>query len=189
MTQNIAEVFSTFSQKLSRFNKSPDAVRAPSPQKAKNEYFEEKLRERGEKLRVSVVSTYKIFRAPFESLGEQSDRAVSIDKDEQNLLKAYNLYKSCMDIDKENQDEIGTTHIKNVELYSPLAEKASYTQGGQFIYLLCWLYFEQNCQEFMPFFKEIESHNVLCFERAENFSFEDPHEREIFDIVKSEFYS
>ena len=189
MSQNIAEVFSNFSQKLNRFNKSPSAVRAPSPQKAKNEYFEEKLRERGEKLRVSVVSTYKIFRAPFEALGEQSDRAVSIDKDEQNLLKAYNLYKSCMDIDKENQDEIGATHIKNVELYSPLAEKASYTQGGQFIYLLCWLYFEQNCQEFMPFFKEIESHSVLCFAQAENFSFEDPHEREIFDIVKSEFYS
>lgn len=189
MSQNIAEVFSNFSQKLSRFNKSPDAVRVPSPEKVRNDYIEEKLRERGEKLRSSVVSTYKVFRAPFEALGEQSDRAASIDKDEQNLLKAYNLFKSCMDMDKENQDEIGATHIRNVEIHSPLAEKASYTQGGQFIYLLCWLHFEQNCQEFFPFFKEIESHNVLCFSRAETFQFSDSHEKEIFELVKAEFYS
>ena len=187
MQQNIAEVFSNFSQKLARFNKSPDAQRVVSP--SKNSYYEEKLRERGEKLRSSVMQTYKIFRSPFEALGEQSDRAASIDRDEQNLLKAYNLYKSCMDIDKENQDEVGQTHIKNVELYSPLADKASYTQGGQFIYLLCWLYFEQNCQEFMPFFKETESHCVLCFTESENFQFSDPHEKEIFELVKTEFYS
>lgn len=103
MAQNIAEVFSNFSQKLARFNKSPDAVRTPSPEKAKTSYYEEKLREQGEKLRLSVCATYKIYRAPFEALGEQSDRAASIDRDELSLLKAYNLFKSCMDIDKENR--------------------------------------------------------------------------------------
>ena len=143
MAQNIAEVFSTFSQKLNRFNKSQDAQRVVPP--SKNSYYEEKLRERGERLKASVVSTYKIYRAPFEALGEQSDRAASLDRDEQNLLKAYNLFKSCMEIDKEKQDEIGQTYIKNVEIASPLSDKASYTSGGQFIYLLAWLYFEQNC--------------------------------------------
>ena len=189
MAQNITDVLSAFSQKLNRFNKSPDAVRLPSQERAKTEYLEEKLRERAERLRSSVVSTYKIYRAPFEALGEKSDRAVSLDRDEQALLKAYNLYKSCMDIDKENQDEIGATHIKNVDLYSPLADKASYTTGGQFIYLLCWLYFEQNCQEFLPFFNENESHFVLCFSPTDGFQFADPHEKEIFELVKSEFYS
>ncbi|MBQ9280751.1 MAG: hypothetical protein IJ207_00945 [Treponema sp.] len=187
MSQNFQEVLSNFSQKLARFNKSSQTERAVPP--SKNSYYEEKLRERGEKFRASVLSTYKIYRAPFEALGEQSDRAASIDKDEQALLKAYNLYKSCMDIDKENQDEIGSTHIKNVELYSPLADKASYTQGGQFIYLLCWLYFEQNSTEFMPFFKEIENHTVLCFSPSEDFHFDDSHEREIFELIEAEFYS
>ena len=186
MSQNIAEVFSNFSQKFSRFNKSSQTDRTLPP--SKDSYYEEKLRERGERLRTSVVSTYKIFRAPFEALGEQSDRAASLDKDEQNLLKAYNLYKSCMDIDKENQDEIGATHIKSVELYSPLADKASYTTGGQFIYLLCWLFFEQNCQEFIPFFIESENHHSLAFAKADSFEF-DSHEREIFEIIKAEFYS
>ena len=188
MAQNISEVFSNFSQKLSRFNKSPDAKRLSSVEKQKNSYLEEKIRERGERLRSSVVSTYKVFKAPFEALGEQSDRAFSIDKDEQNLLKAYNLYKSCMDIDKENQDEIGSTHIKSVEIASPLSDKASYTQGGQFIYLLAWLYFEQNCQEYLPFFEETENHHTLCFSSQEKFQM-DSHDKEIFEIIKAEFYS
>lgn len=187
MQQNIAEVFSNFSQKFARFSKSPDAKRVVPP--SKDSYYEEKLRERGEKLRSSVAQTYKVYRAPFEALGETSDRAVSIDRDEQALLKAYNLYKSCMDIDKENQDEVGATYIKNVEIYSPLADKASYTQGGQFIYLLCWLYFEQNCNEFVPYFKENDGRNVLCFASGDSFSFADPHEMEIFELVKTEFYS
>lgn len=186
MSQNFQDVLSSFSQKLSRFNKSSATER--TVEVSKNSYYEEKLRERGERLRTSVVSSYKIFRAPFETLGEQSDRAASLDKDEQNLLKAYNLYKSCMDIDKENQDEIGATHIKSVELYSPLADKASYTSGGQFIYLLCWLFFEQNCQEFIPFFIEKENYHSLAFAKADLFEF-DSHEREIFEIIKAEFYS
>ena len=186
MSQNFQDVLSSFSQKLSRFNKSSSAQRVVQP--SKDSYYEEKLRERGERLHASVVSTYKIYRSPFESLGGQSDRAASLDKDEQNLLKAYNLYKACMDIDKENQDEIGATHIKTVELYSPLADKASYTSGGQFIYLLCWLFFEQDCQEYIPFFNENENHHSLAFAKSDSFSF-DAHDREIFEIIKAEFYS
>ena len=186
MSQNIAEVFSNFSQKLNRFNKSSSTERVvPS---SKNSYYEEKMREREERLHFSVISTYKIFRAPFAALGERSDRAVSIDKDEQNLLKAYNIYKSCMDINKGNQEEIGATYIKSLEIYSPLSDKAIYTQGGQFIYLLAWLYFEQKCQEFVPFFSENENHYSLCFTKFDNFDF-DSHEREIFEIIKMEFYS
>ena len=189
MPQNISEVFSNFSQKFARFNNSSSKERTPSPDKAKKAYLEEVIRERGEKLRSSVASTYKIYRSPFEALGESSERAASIDRDEQNLLKAYNLYKSCMDIDKENQDEIGATHIKNVEIASPLSDKASYTQGGQFIYLAAWLYFEQGQQEYFPFFSETETHHILCFENAGKFSFSDSHEKEIFEIIKAEFYS
>lgn len=186
MQQNIAEVFSNFSQKLARFNKSSDSERVVVP--SKDSYYEEKLRERGERLRSSVVSTYKIYRAPFEALGKSSDRASSLDKDEQNLLKAYNLYKSCMDIDKENQDEIGATHIKSVEIASPLSDKASYTTGGQFVYLCAWLFFEQKCEEFIPFFTETENHHTLAFAKADSFSF-DSHDKEIFEIIKAEFYS
>lgn len=186
MAQNIQEVLSSFSKKLSRFNKAEDKERVVPP--SKDKYYEEKLRERGERLRSSVASTYKIYRSPFEALGENSDRAASIDKDEQNLLKAYNLYKSCMDIDKENQDEIGATHIKSVEIASPLSEKASYTAGGQFVYLSAWLFFEQNCGEFMPFFTEQNGHHVLCFSKSEIYQ-QDAHEREIFEIIRAEFYS
>ena len=188
MPQNIAEVFSNFSQKFARFSEAKDAKRVKSLEEEKKTYYEEKMRERGEKLLASVVATYKIYKSPFEALGEGSERAASIDHDEQNLLKAYNLYKSCMEIDKENQDEIGATHIKSVEIFSPLAEKAVYTQGGQFVYLMAWLYFEQNQQEYFPFFDENENHHTLQFAPPAQFQF-DVHEKEIFEIIKREFYS
>ncbi len=41
----------------------------------------------------------------------------------------------------------------------------------------------------MPFFKEDENHKNLCFAPSESFDFSDPREKEIFEIVKSEFYS
>ena len=186
MSQNIQDVLSSFSQKLSRFNKATDSQRVVPV--SKNSYYEEKLRERGERLTVSVVATYKIYRAPFEALGEHSDRAASIDRDEQALLKAYNLYKSCMEIDAENRDDIAQTYVRSVDIASPLADKASYTTGGQFIYLVAWLYLEQNCQEFMPFFEERENHYRLLFSRADSFSF-DAHDKEIFEVIKGEFYS
>ena len=189
MAQNIQDVLSAFSKKLNRFNKAEDAQRILPP--SKDAYYEEKLRERGERLKSSVVSTYKIYKSPFEALGQSSDRAASLDRDEQALLKAYNLYKSCMDIDKENQDSndcVGQTYIKNVEIASPLSDKASYTNGGQFIYLMAWLFFEQNCQDYIPFFKEKDNHHSLSFSLSPDFSMEN-HDKEILDIIKAEFYS
>ncbi|MCR4821516.1 MAG: hypothetical protein K5873_01425 [Treponema sp.] len=186
MSQNIQEVLSNFSRKLSRFNQSSSTERTKSP--SKDAYYEEKLRERGERFKLSVVSNYKIYKSPFQTLGQNSDRAASLDKDQQNLLKAYNLYKSCMEIDKENQDEIGQTYVKSVEIASPLSDKASYTSGGQFIYLMAWLYFEQNCQDYIPFFSEKENHFSLEFAKIASFQF-DSHDQEIFDIIKAEFYS
>lgn len=189
MSQNIAEVLSRFSQKLARFSKSPDAERVVPL--SKDSYYAERLRERGERLREAVVATYKIYRAPIEALGERSDRAASLDKDERNLLKAYNLYKSCMEIDKENQDEIGATYIRSVEIASPLADKAAYTSGGQLVYLIAWLFFEQRSEEYVPYFEESGSHGAhfsLAFARADSFSF-DARDKEILDIIRAEFYS
>ncbi|MBQ0051669.1 MAG: hypothetical protein KBT11_06330 [Treponema sp.] len=186
MAQNISEVFSNFSQKLNRFNKSSSTERTVQP--TKDEYYQEKIREKSERFKLGVVSTYRLYRAPFEALGQNSDRAASLDRDEQMLLKAYNLFKSVMDIDKENQDEVGSTFISAVEIASPLTQKASYTDGGQFIYLMAWLYFEQGCSEYMPLFKNEDGKNSLCFVKSGNFHFE-VHDKEIFDIIEAEFYS
>ena len=186
MPTNISEVFSNFNKKLKRFNSADESDRAVIKNKS-SVTFTTQAEEREEKLRMSVVANYRIYRSPFETLGTDSERAASVDRDEQFLLKAYNLYKSAMDLNVMNQDEIGSTYINDVEIFSPLGSKAVYTNGGQFIYLCAWLWFEQNSKEYRPFFNS-SKHNLLKFVKSQKFEFEN-HDKEIFNIIEAEFYS
>ncbi len=185
MANTLSQAVSSFSQKFSRFRKSPGAERTV-PQ-SENEVIQRQLRERIQRLTASVAATYRIYKSPFEALGKNSDRAAGIDRDEQQLLKAYNLYKSVLDIQKEDEEGDGT-FISRVEIATPLKDKAGYTSGGQFIYLVCWLHFEQGMSEFIPFFTEKDGAYSLAFARNENFEFEE-HDKEIFEIIRQEFYS
>lgn len=185
MNTNISEVFSRFSKKLKRFNDSPDSKIERKP--TENSFLQETIKEKSERLRKNVAATYKIYKSPFETLGADSNRAASIDADEQFLLKAYNLFKSVMDLNLENQDEIGATYIKDVEIFSPLAQKSVYVSGGQFVYLRAWLCFEKKCAEYAPFFEEGNGKIRLRFEKSGNFK-ASRSEQEILRIIKDEFY-
>ena len=184
MEQKLTDAINSFSQKFSRFKKSGKTERVTEP--TPDRRLQQQIRESGERFKMSVVQTYKIYRSPFEALGKDSTRAQSIDRDEQLLLKAWELYAGMLDFAKEKSDE--QTFVSRVEVKSPLAQKASYTDGGQFIYLMMWLYFEKNCQTYMPFFEEDGESVRLNFCPAEKFEF-DNHDREIFELVKTEFYS
>lgn len=184
MDQKLTDAINLFSKKFSRFKKSGKTDRVTEP--TAGQRLQQQIRESGERFKMSVVQTYKIYRSPFEALGKDSSRAQSIDRDEQLLLKAYELYAGIQDLAKEKSDE--QTFVSQVEIKSPLAQKASYTDGGQFIYLMMWLYFEKNCQAYMPFFEEAGEAERLNFCPAGNFEF-DNHDREIFELVKTEFYS
>lgn len=186
MSTYISEAFREFSKKLKKFNEASDARRVEK--KTENVFLQENLNDRAERLKNNVVETYRIYKSPFEVLGTDSSRASSIDNDEQELLKAYNLYKGVMDLNIINQDEIGATYIKDADIYSPLAQKAVYVSGGQFVYLFAWLVFEKGCNEYIPFFDGDDGRKRLRFSRtgAPNPSI---HDEEILRIIKTEFYS
>ncbi len=187
----ITDALNSFSQSLKRFNEAGKTERTVAP--SESHYLQEKIRERAERLKTSVTATYRIYKAPFEALGEHSDRAAGIDGDEQALLEAYNLYKGAMELNSDLNEgvvkEAGSrqTFISKIEINSPLTQKSSYTSGGQFIYLMMWLYFEKNCRDYMPVLSENDGNWNLTFVHSENFSFEN-HDREIFEIVRQEFY-
>lgn len=188
-TKNLANAISAFSQKLKRFNNAAlnERIKAPS----KDSFLQEQILEREERLRKNVVSTYKIYKSPFEALGKNSERAAGIDRDEETLLEAYKLYEQVMDLNEsldKNTSSVRTTFISKLELSSPLAQKAIYTDGGLFIYLVAWLCFEKQCTKYLPHFVEKEKTRTLCFEEASLHSF-DSHDKEIFNIIKQEFYS
>lgn len=200
--KNIQEALSSFSKSLRRFAQSGRAE--PELELSESRMLQEQIRERAERLRAGVVQTYRIYKSPFEALGKNSSRAASIDADEQALLRAYNLYKQAMDLNSydamsgkassssvaaNDADGTNPTFISKIEITSPLAQKASYTAGGQFIYLLSWLCLEQNCREYTPFFAEKDSNTFsLCFAKTDAFELKG-NDREIFEIIRQEFYS
>lgn len=186
MGTNISDVFSKFSKKLKKFNESPDAKIVKEP--TDDSRLQETIREKAARLQENVLATYKIYKSPFEILGLESKRAASIDADEQELFKAYNLFKSVMDLNLSNQDEIGATYIKDVEIFSPLSQKGVYVSGGQFVYLRAWLCFEKGCAEYVPFFKDSDGKVSLRFEKSGIFK-TSRQEEEILRIIKDEFYS
>lgn len=186
MKENIFDSITNFTQKFKRFSESSGTVR--NVQTNKDSLIQSELIERQERFFAAVTGTYRIYKSPFEALGKDSERAKSLDNDEQSLLKAYNLYKKVFDINNEAKEEIGATYISKTEICSPLTQKTNYTDGGQFIYLILWLFFEKKAQDFLPsFVKENGRTSLIFLPFSESLLAQT--EREIFNIVKEEFYS
>ncbi len=185
MSQNLADAISSFSQKFARFSGQAAQERNLPP--TENTILQGQINDREERMKSAVLGTYKIYKSPFEALGKDSNRALAIDSDEQLLLKAYNLYEAVANVNSEKSDD--TTCLRHIEISTPLSEKYSYTSGGQFVYLLCWLMFEQNKKEFIPEFVEFESGKfALKFFPGEKYEF-DQKMREVIGIIESNFYA
>ncbi len=188
----LSAAINEFSQKLNRFNKADEAKLNIEPSESTK--FDEALKARNEKLKSAVVATYKIYKSPFEALGAKSARADAIVKDEEALYAASTIYKKCMEGQEEFKESESNTYIKTLELHSPLTEKASYTSGGQLVYLTAWLLFEKKSSDYIPFFSQVGGtpetpamHYVLNFVKIEEANLDD-RDKEILNCIKNEFY-
>lgn len=142
----IASAFSAFGKKLSRFVQSDAA--APEPPPRADELTQRRILEADEAFSAAVVKTYAKYRFPYQVLGEHSHEARSIARDEDALLAAYRLF--CAVRDANEQFGTDQTRIKDDVIASPLAGKPAYTQGGDFVYLQCWLRYEQGVTDVVP---------------------------------------
>lgn len=182
MSESISDVFSNFAKKLSRFNQSGQEFQK---RKTEDDYLQDKINA-GEAGRKQAVSkTYKIYKDPFGTLGKTSDRARAIYDDEQNLLKAYNLFKAVSEACSSKSDK--ETFVSSFEIESPLTKKTSYIVNGNFIYLICWLQFEENICDFVPVLEEKNNSYKLRFYSVENYRFEN-NDSEVIRMVKEIFY-
>lgn len=181
----VANAFSAFSKKFARFNKAKDSERVEEVRK--DSILQDKINSREERFEFAIISTYRIYKSPYEALGTKSARAKSIDDDQQSLLKAYNLFKSITEINEKLGDE--QTFIARADIESTVCKKDSYTRGGQFIYLQCWLMFAQHAADYIPVLEERkEGVFQLKFYKAETVHFL-PKDTELIEIVKKTFYS
>ena len=182
MSENVSDAVNAFSKIFARFQKSGGEVQK---RKTEDEILQEKINSNENARKQSVSKTYKIYKDPFGALGTSSDRARAIYDDEQNLLKAYNLFKAVSEAVKSKSDK--ETFVSSFEIESPLSRKNSYTFGGNFIYLICWLKFEEGIGDFVPVFRESGKSYKLRFVPASEFRFENS-DTELIAIIKEIFY-
>lgn len=180
----IASAFSAFGKKLSRFVQSDET--APDLPPRTDELTQRRILEADDAFSAAVVKTYAKYRFPYQVLGEHSHEARSIARDEDALLAAYRLFCAV----REANEQFGTdqTRIKDDVIASPLAGKTAYTQGGDFIYLQCWLRYEQGVTDVVPQFAQgKEGLYTLQFVPSAAFR-ADYKTKEITAVIQDAFY-
>ncbi len=179
----LSDAVSAFSKQFARFSKA-DAKRTETTRE--DEILQSKVNSGERSRRQAVCQNYKIYKDPFGAFGTASPRAHAINADEQNLLKAYKLHKAVFAATKEHGDD--ETFVSSFSIESPIAKKTTYTFGGQFMYLSCWLKFEQGATDFVPILQESNGAWQLSFVAAETYRYERA-DAELVSIVKECFYS
>lgn len=180
----IASAFSAFGKKLSRFVQSDET--APNLPPRTDELTQRRILEADAAFSAAVVKTYAKYRFPYQVFGEHSHEARSIARDEDALLAAYRLFCAV----REANDQFGTdqTRIKDDVIASPLAGKPAYTQGGDFVYLQCWLRYEQGVTDVVPQFAQgKEGLYTLQFVPSAAFR-ADYKTKEITAVIQDAFY-
>ncbi len=186
----ISSALSAFSKKFSRFTKANpfgEPVSKPRP----DDLTQRRIMEKDEAFSAEVIRTYTKYRFPYKTLGEDSLEAASIKNDEDALLAAYNLYKAVL----AANEQFGTeqTRIRDDVIATPLARKDAYTQGDDFVYLQCWLRYEQKVEDVVPVLAQPLSQRqekdtyTLQFVPAESYH-GDYKKKEIVAVIQSEFY-
>lgn len=186
--QTAAEAFDAFAQKLNRFiSVHGDEEPVLNRPKTESELNQERIKQHEAQFKKDTIEHYKRFMNPFGTLGTTSSQAAEIAADQKNLLAAYNLHKGLQELNKK----FGTneTNIQNAELVCPVAQKDRYTLGGEFVYLQCWLLFEQDIKDYVPVLTAPGNSDgyILQFvpKRLHRHDFK---EKEIVEIVRMCFY-
>ena len=181
----ISSALSAFSKKFSRFTRANPSA-SPNLPPGAEEDIQRRIMERDEAFSAEVIRTYTKYRFPYKTLGENSVEAAAIKNDEDALMAAYNLFKAVL----AANEEFGTeqTRIRDDVIASPLVHKTAYTQGDDFVFLQCWLMYEQKIGDYVPLFAQNKDGSyILHFEAASSYH-ADYKKKEILAVIQEEFY-
>lgn len=185
--KSAAQAFSDFTKVFKRSVQSKDNSKPNIVYE--DEILQKKINAREQDFNLAVLASYKKYLNPFRTFGK-TQQAETIDNDEKNLLKAYNLFKAVRDANASIGDMNTFADIKYI--HSPLTQRDCYTSGGEFIYLQCWLMFAQNITDYVPNFVEFEENYSTVYklefvpQKNYTFAFDD---KEVMAAIKSAYHS
>lgn len=138
--KNITLTLAEFSKKIMAFNKGAEVYIRENTSAIKN--LQEKIREE-EKDRINYL------KARFAEYLEPVTK--EIEEDEENLIKAYNLFCQINEIMEKMPDH--TTHLKSLLIASPLCHKSEYTSelpSEDFSFLRLWFLVKNPSSNYVP---------------------------------------
>lgn len=168
--KKINEVISLFSKKMNRFSKSVDAKRV--------------VKETKESRIKKQIEFYEQERIDFikkQFLDFQNPITQDIEKDEESLVKAFELYKSLSELNSN----LGTkdTFIASKKINSPICKKSEYIHKDKFSYLRLWFIKNYTSENFVPIIVKTDNNFFLEFIHIEEYKYTSV-EKEILQVIE-----
>ena len=128
--KTILQTLQAFSQKLDDFSqRGGTRIESQDDEHANLKNLQNQINQQEEEKMAQLRSQFQEFTMPVTQ---------DIEKDEEDLLKAYNLFCQLKELNETAGDR--QTHLKSLALSSPICHKSEYTSEGnnRFAYLRLW---------------------------------------------------
>ena len=129
-TKTISQTLLDFSKKLNDFSERGGVrITQADSESGKLTKLQNQINQQEEEKMAQLRSQFQEFTMPVTQ---------DIEKDEEDLLKAYNLFCQLKELNETAGDR--QTHLKSLALSSPICHKSEYTSEGnnRFAYLRLW---------------------------------------------------
>ena len=140
--KNILQTIQDFTQKLDEFSQR-NGVRIPqeNSEAQKLTRLQQHINQQDEEKMAELRSQFQEFAMPVTQ---------DIEKDEEDLLKAYDLFCQLNELNETAGDR--QTHLKSLSLSSPICHKSEYTAQGnnRFAFLRLWFLSTRPDAQFVP---------------------------------------
>ena len=150
--KSILQTLQDFTQKLEEFSQH-NGVRIPQEdsESQKLTRLQNHINQQEEEKRALLRTQFQEFILP---------KTQDIEKDEEDLMKAYDLFCQIKDLNEKSGDR--QTHLKSFALISPLCHKSEYTAEGnaRFALLRLWFLTTKPDAQFVPEISEDSNGSV-----------------------------
>ena len=124
---NLTQSIAAFSKKFSKLNEEDkDQFEIPV---SKSKLLQDEITRREEERKEILRHRFSDFLEP---------RTQDIEQDEENLIKAYELFCKVTEVCESAAKENSTARLHTLEIISPLCKRDDYTLGDDFAFLRLW---------------------------------------------------
>lgn len=167
--KSFSQAMSDFSKKLSRFTEAGNTtIEKPlTPDKRLQAAIHNMEQDR----KSLIEKQYAAFVNPVSQ---------QVEEDEENLLKAYNLFKQALELNSNTGDV--HTKLADLRISSPLCQKSEYTSGSGFSFLRIWFLNKEKEADFVPMISMYNESRYLEFIPRDEYEFS-KFEKEVLQLI------